>query len=685
MTSNKKKALAAGGVGIVLAGWLGASIHAGSVAERELRAFAARPSSETGVRVRNLQHSGGLFSSKGSFGVEIVDQCGGDGPPAALELEYSLAHLILPTAPIRVEWSAKPSGEIAAALAEVFGPSLKLEGKGDVSFGGEFRSAMALPELAVEADGGKLTIAPSSGRLAFGKTALAVSWGIERVLARGNGEAFELGRIALDLDLKNRYLGTGTTSLSIDKISTSHGSAEGFRHATEVVEEGDRLHTRLTESLRAVAFGGETAKDLSLEVAIRDVDKQSVETLSRLVGDTCGFQNMTADEEQSFRKALRTLLVQGFSIGVPKLAGTVGNGSLEGRLTLEARKAASPTAPISLASMFRSSGELLVRGEALAGDKKQQALALGFTLQKDGSLKGSFEYVDGILRTNGRIFDGSAVLAGLGNADQAINAFLDGGGPLARRAPAAVPPMMPQPVQEEEDAPEVAAAPAAAVPVAAPAVAAPAVAVVPPPVPASPAQPAGTTACDSTRQCLGEALGAAAGEDAGRVFAIAARIDELGKPALGNRAIARKLNTEGLEALKAEDPARAAELFRKGLAENPRDVEIAGNLGFALVKAGKAEDAVGVLTAALALDPRRSSTWTPLAEALALVGRKDEGQAALWVAYQWSGNREKSLAFYSDRVEKEKAARPALSELYASVLGWVAEGRRPRLASLMAG
>jgi len=667
MTSNKKKALAAGGVGIVLAGWLGASIHAGSVAERELRAFAARPSSETGVRVRNLQHSGGLFASKGSFGVEIVDQCGGDGSPAALELEYSLNHLILPTAPIRVAWSVKPSGEIAAALAEVFGPSLKLEGKGEVSFGGEFRSAMALPELAVEADGGKLTIAPSSGRLAFGKTALAVSWGIERVLARGNGEAFELGRIALDLDLKNRYLGTGTSSLSIDKISTSHGSAEGFRHATEVVEEGDRLHTRLTESLRAAAFGGETAKDLSLEVAIRDVDKQSVETLSRLVGDTCGFQNMTADEEQSFRKALRTLLVQGFSIGVPKLAGTVGNGSLEGRLTLEARKAASPTGPISLASMFRSSGELLVRGEALAGDRKQQALALGFTQQKDGSLKGSFEYVDGILRTNGRVFDGSAVLAGLGSADQAINAFLDGGSPLARRAPAAVPPT-PQPMQEEEETPEVAAAPAVAVP-----------------VPASPAQPAGTPACDSTRQCLGEALAAAAREDSGRVFAIAARIDELGKPALGNRTIARKLNTEGLEALKAEDPARAADLFRKGLAENPRDVEIAGNLGFALVRAGKAEDAVGVLTAALALDPRRSSTWTPLAEALALVGRKDESQAALWVAYQWSGNREKSLAFYSDRVEKEKASRPALSELYASVLGWVAEGRRPRLASLMAG
>lgn len=678
MTSNKKKALAAGGVGIVLAGWLGASIHAGSVAERELRAFAARPSSETGVRVRNLQHSGGLFASKGSFGLEIVDQCGqSDGQPAALELEYSLAHLILPTSPIRVEWSARPSGEIAAALAEVFGPSLKLEGKGDVSFGGEFRSAMALPELAVDADGSKLTIAPSSGRLAFGKTALAVSWGIERVLARGNGEAFELGRVALDLDLKNRYLGTGTTSLSIDKIATSHGSAEGFRHATEVVEEGDRLQTKITENLRAAAFGGETVKDLSLEVAIRDVDKQSVETLSRLAGDTCGFQNMTADEDQSFRKALRTLLVQGFSVGVPKLAGTVGNGSLEGRLMLEARKAASPKGPISLASMFRSTGELIVRGQALAADKKQQALALGFTQEKDGSLKGSFEYVDGILRTNGRVFDGSAVLAGLSNADQAINAFLDGS-KLARHAPAAVP-QPPQPLLEEDEAPEEAAAQVvAAVP---PVTAAPAA----PAAPVAPAPAASATACDSTRQCLGQALGAAAREDAGSVFAVAARIDELGKPALGNRAIARKLNTEGLEALKADDPARAAELFRKGLAENPRDVEIAGNLGFALVKAGKAEDAVGVLTAALALDPRRSSTWTPLAEALALAGRKDESQAALWVAYQWSGNREKSLAFYSDRAEKERASRPAISELYASVLGWVTDGRRPRLASLMAG
>ena len=671
---NKKILAAAGGIGVVLAGWLGASVYAGSVAEREIRAFAAQPSSETGVRVRNLQHKGGLFSASGSFGLEVVNQCAGDegDPGVAFEVEYGIANLILPTAPLRVTWNARPTGELAAALAEIFGPSLKLQGDGGLSFGGDFRSAMSLPELVVDQGGQKLSIAPSSGSVTVGKTALAVSWGIDKLLSRGHGEALELGKIALDMDLKNRHLGTGSTSLSIERIATSHGSAEGFRHATLVTEEGERLNAQVTESLRMAAFGGETMRDVSLEIAIRDLDKRSVETLNHLAGETCGMQNMTDAEDQAFRKALRTLLTQGFSFGMPKLAGSVGKGSLEGKLMLEARKAPSASGPISLTNLFRASGELLVKGEALDESKRQSALAAGFIQEKDGSLKGSFEYAEGVLRTNGRIFDGSAVQVGLAEADRGLNAFLDRPR-LARNLPRAEPEPAPVLVDEEPEAavPDTPAT-AAAQPTVAPVAQAPA------------AEPAGA-ACASARQCLTQTLGAAAREDVNSVFALAARIEELGKPAPGNRPVSRKLNTEGLEALKAEDPARAAELLRKGLAENPRDVEIAGNLGYALVKAGKPQEATEVLTTALQLDPRRSSTWTPLAEALALSGRKDESQAALWVAYQWSANREKSLAFYTDRAEKERASRPALADMYATVLGWVSEGRKPRLALAAAG
>ena len=105
-------------------------------------------------------------------------------------------------------------------------------------------------------------------------------------------------------------------------------------------------------------------------------------------------------------KALRTLMTQGFSFGIPKLAGTVGQGSLEGKLMVEARKSMSASAPISLANMLKASGEMVLKGKVLDAGKLQTMQALGFTQGPDGSLKGSFEYAEGVLRTNGRIFDG---------------------------------------------------------------------------------------------------------------------------------------------------------------------------------------------------------------------------------------------------------------------------------------
>jgi len=92
-----------------------------------------------------------------------------------------------------------------------------------------------------------------------------------------------------------------------------------------------------------------------------------------------------------------------------------------------------------------------------------------------------------------------------------------------------------------------------------------------------------------------------------------------------------------------------------------------------------------VLTQALVLDPRRTSTWTPLAEALALAGHKEEALAALWIGYQWSNNREKSLAFYADRAEKERATRPALAELYGAMSAWTGGGTRPAFTKLGRG
>ena len=56
-----------------------------------------------------------------------------------------------------------------------------------------------------------------------------------------------------------------------------------------------------------------------------------------------------------------------------------------------------------------------------------------------------------------------------------------------------------------------------------------------------------------------QALRAAAREDVDQVRAVATRLDTLPKPDLGNKAVARKLNTEGLESLK-----RGVEQFGAG-------------------------------------------------------------------------------------------------------------------------
>jgi Flp pilus assembly protein TadD len=163
--------------------------------------------------------------------------------------------------------------------------------------------------------------------------------------------------------------------------------------------------------------------------------------------------------------------------------------------------------------------------------------------------------------------------------------------------------------------------------------------------------------------CVAQSLAAAKATDVEALRRIASRIDALPKPDLGNKAVARQLNTAALEALKKEDFAAAVAQLRQAQKENPRDVEIAGNLGFALVKAGQPAEAQSVLQAALVLDPRRTSTWTPFAESLALGGKADDAKAALWVSFQWSGNREKSLAFYQDRAAKE--TNPLLNALYS--------------------
>ena len=182
--------------------------------------------------------------------------------------------------------------------------------------------------------------------------------------------------------------------------------------------------------------------------------------------------------------------------------------------------------------------------------------------------------------------------------------------------------------------------------------------------------------CGNINDCLSIALRAAPDEDVETVRRVALRIDELEKPLQGNRPLSRKINAEALAAFNREDYQSAVELFKSAYQENPRDVEITANYGFALVRIRRLNDAVNVLTQALILDPRRTSTWTPIAEAYALMGRPVEALSAMWVGFQWSNDREKSINYYVARIDKEQGQNREIYDLYVYMLAW-ARGNKP--------
>ncbi|MDH6154947.1 tetratricopeptide (TPR) repeat protein [Polynucleobacter sphagniphilus] len=182
------------------------------------------------------------------------------------------------------------------------------------------------------------------------------------------------------------------------------------------------------------------------------------------------------------------------------------------------------------------------------------------------------------------------------------------------------------------------------------------------------------TQCFNIAECVQLSIAASAEGNLDVVRAIATQIDTFPKPDLGNKPVSRKLNTEGLDYFRQENYAQAINLFAQAASENPRDVEVIGNLGFAYLKAGKLNEAIKYLQQALILDPRRTSTWTPLAEAYALQNKSGEALAALSISYSWSSNREKSQKFYQDQVDKNQYTNPQIAKLYADMLKLISAG-----------
>lgn len=650
--------------------------------DQRLSGMASQSSPQGDVMLRNLQHHAGYLSSKGSVDLVMRDRChndedGGSGD-TTFHVEYEAQHVPTPGASNRFDWRLKPTGEAAPAFTRLFGSDAPLSGQGQITWGGLIRSDMKLPAMAYAAGGQRLEADASQGSIAMGGKALQFDWKLERAVVRGAGQALELKQLGINLDLSNRHRGIGEMALRVGSLSTAQASVDGYTLKSVTTEHGDKLDSVFTQNVARVQFADQELKDLALEASLKGLHAQSIETLTQVLGSSCGMETLTRDESVQVRKAVQTLLASGLSAGITKLSGQGKQGGIDGKLTLELAAVGAGQA-ISFARQLSSSGELSVKGDLLPPQPRQMALSTGFVRETNDGLQTSFSFEKGLLKVNGKTLDGAGIQTMLASLDASVMAYINDENPKALAMAQAAMPAEAAPMEETPEA--VAAAPAAPdeapmeapAPAPAPAMNRQAMA----PAPAAAAEPVSTAPCTEPRACLLQSLKAAWKEDLDGMREVAAQLDALPKPALGNKAQARKLNNQALEALQRGDASASVALLQAALKENPRDVEIASNLGFALLKDQRPKEAAAVLTDALVLDPRRTATWAPLGEALSQLGQPKEASAALWTAWQWSGNRERTLNAYLDKANREAGPHPAVAEVFRVSANWVGKGEHP--------
>ena len=184
-----------------------------------------------------------------------------------------------------------------------------------------------------------------------------------------------------------------------------------------------------------------------------------------------------------------------------------------------------------------------------------------------------------------------------------------------------------------------------------------------------------STACSTVSTCVVQMMTAARTENLPAAMAAAAAMGSLPRPGRGDRAAARKLNVAALAALNANNASEAVRLLSSAAVADPSDEEVQSNLSYAYSVAGNFEQSINVAGVALTINPRRTSVWAPLAATFARMHDRQHALDAMWLAYQFSADKQKTLGFLSDRLKVE--TDPAVLQMYTESIAWFSENKRP--------
>lgn len=161
--------------------------------------------------------------------------------------------------------------------------------------------------------------------------------------------------------------------------------------------------------------------------------------------------------------------------------------------------------------------------------------------------------------------------------------------------------------------------------------------------------------CESKESCILAMLKAANPRNPGAQQTAINKLLSIEKNPNSERKLARSLNDQGLTSLSKGDIVAAAKAFYDAAQLSPSDAEIHSNLGLSYIKLKKPKDAISALYTALSIDPRRSSAWNPLADALEMSGEQALSINSRLLAYEYSGNKQRTIDYFTSQSTAEDA------------------------------
>jgi uncharacterized protein YdgA (DUF945 family) len=419
----KKLFAAVGGLIVVLlAVWLGASVYVGRSTEKFVSTITERNKPGAALRIVNVKHEQSLLSAKGSFDLQFADVTADAKDGTALytaQATYKVSNLLLPDSAMRFDWHVKPAGPRAQALKDFFGQEFDLHGHGKLAYGGAARSSFSLPKLAVRQGRDSFDFSPLAGNIAWGAKTLAADFKLDRLTMRTAEYVLDVQGVNMQSEVSDRQKGIGSASLAVTKLSTKEFTAENFVLTSTTAEKDKRINLTVHPKVASLDVAGQKLRDVSLEFAVTGMNSASVEALSAVGHDTNDFRMLTADEQSRVKQALRALVSDGFSIGIPTLAAKTEAGTVQGALKLEVLP--GKAAKFSTVDSIRASGQIEANGRVLDNKQRSMAMLFGLVVPTKEGLRASFELAGGSIKANGKTFD---IKANLDYFDELINEAL---------------------------------------------------------------------------------------------------------------------------------------------------------------------------------------------------------------------------------------------------------------------